>query len=514
MRFRPGPLAGRYPAVAAMVVFALVPYLGLSAALGSVAPIIARQLHMSPQAMGLAEGFANAGYAIGTVFALQFALRLPQRRMLLVYGSLLVIGSVLAASATSAAPFIAGHIMQGLCTSLLLIAAVPPLVIGYPLSKMRWTVVILNICVFGAVALGPVVGGLQASAHAWRPLFWIIAGIAAVALVLSVLTFEDAPPADRGRPWDPLALGLAGGGCLAAFFGSSELLTHRFVGPLTLAPLAVGLALIATLLVAEYRGHCKLLEVRPLVSTFPTTGILVAICAAAASISAIALSSSVLTPLYSASHLGLLYLPEFGGAVITAFAFGVIFKTRGLHYFVLAGLAFLSAGIVVIGHAVPPSEAAALVATGLIGIGVGSAVTPALFLAGFSLRSSKVQRVFAIIELLRAVAAFMIAPVLVHFAFTVGHSVDSGTRTALWICFGLAVAGALTGITLYALGGVRQPPTPALELWQSGEAPGWDSPPLLGAVREHPSEAPVTALPDPDGAAPGAAPVAHAGERR
>ncbi len=516
MRFRPGPLAGRYPAVAAMVVLALVPYLGLSAALSAVAPIISRQLHMSAQAMSLAEGMANAGYAIGTVFAVQFALRLPQRRMLLVYGSLLVTGSVLAASATSAGVFIAGHVLQGLCTSLLLIAAVPPLVLGYPLTKMRWTVVILNICVFGAVALGPVIGGIQASAHAWRPLFWIIAAIALAALVLSLLTFEDAPPADRERPWDPLALGLAASGCVAAFFGSSELLTHRFLEPLTFAPLLVGLVLILGLLVAEYRGHCALLEVRPLLSTLPTTGILVAVCAAAASVSAIALSGSILTPLYSPSHRGLLYLPEFGGAVITAFVFGFVFRTRGLHYFVLSGLAFLSAGILVIGHAVPPGEASTLVGTGLIGVGVGSAVTPALFLAGFSLRSSNVQRVFAIIELLRGVAAFMIAPILVHFAFTVGPSVDAGTRTALWICFGLSVAGALTGISLYALGGVRNPPAPSLERWQGGEEPGWYSPPLLAAVRGAVGEGPPPSRGGPvelDGSSHGAPSPVHARER-
>ena len=53
---RQGPLTGRYPAVAAMVVFALVPYLGLSAALQPLSPIIARQLHMSVQAMSLDAG--------------------------------------------------------------------------------------------------------------------------------------------------------------------------------------------------------------------------------------------------------------------------------------------------------------------------------------------------------------------------------------------------------------------------------------------------------------------------
>jgi nucleotide-binding universal stress UspA family protein len=54
---------------------------------------------MSVQASSLTSGMANAGYAAGTVLAVQFAQHLPQRRMLLVYGTLLVIGSVLAADA-------------------------------------------------------------------------------------------------------------------------------------------------------------------------------------------------------------------------------------------------------------------------------------------------------------------------------------------------------------------------------------------------------------------------------
>ena len=485
---RQGPLAGRYPVVAAMVVSALVPYLVLSAALQPLAPIIAGQLHMSPQAMNLSLGMANAAYAIGTVLAVQLALRFPQRRMLLVYGVLLVIGSVLAASATTSGAFIAGHVLQGLCTSLLLIAALPPLIIGYPVSKARWTAIILNLCIFGAVALGPVIGGLQASGHAWRPLLWIVAGIAVAALVLSLLTFVDAPPADRSAPVDPLALGLAAGGCVAAFFGASELLTHRFLDPLTLGPLVGGLALIVLLLVAEYGGMCGLLQVRPLVSTLPTTGILVAMCAAAASVSAIVLSGAVLAQRYTPLHVGLLYLPEFGGAVISAIVFGVVFRRRALHYFVLTGMILLSAGIIVISRTIPPTAVLTLVGSGLIGVGVGSSVTPALYLVGFSVWSSGVQRVFAIVELLRAVAAFMIAPVLSYLAVTVGSSLSAGTTIALWICFGISAGGAVAGVSLYALGRVR-PPTPAFERWLAGEGPGWDSPRLLAAVRGPSTEA-------------------------
>src|SRR6202789_2804601 len=185
-----GPLAGRYVAVASMVMFALIPYLALSSALGPLTPIIRTQLHMSAQTMSLSSGLANAAYALGTVLAVQFAQHMPQRRMLLLYAVLLLTGSVLSAAAQDPGMFIAGHVIQGLCTSLLLIAAVPPLAIGFPKDKLRDTAVIMNMCIFGAVALGPFIGGLQAQAHAWRPLFWIVAGISATAVILAVLTFE------------------------------------------------------------------------------------------------------------------------------------------------------------------------------------------------------------------------------------------------------------------------------------------------------------------------------------
>src|SRR6202142_2382859 len=140
---RQGPLAGRYPAVAIMVMLALIPYLALSAALGPLTPIIGKNLHMSLQTMSLSSGFGNAAYAVGTVLAVQFAQHLPQRRMLVGYATLLVIGSVLAAAAQDPAMYIVGHFIQGLCTSLLLIAAVPPLALGYSTSKLRITAMIM-----------------------------------------------------------------------------------------------------------------------------------------------------------------------------------------------------------------------------------------------------------------------------------------------------------------------------------------------------------------------------------
>src|ERR1700722_5072890 len=480
---RQGPLAGRYPAVAAMVMFALIPYLALSAALQPLTPIIAKQLHTSLQTMSLSSGLANAAYAAGTVMAVQFAQHLPQRRMLIVYATLLVIGSVLAAAAQDPGMYIAGHVLQGLCTSLLPISAVPPLVTGFPSSKLHTTAMIMNLCIFGAVALGPAIGGLQAQSHAWRPLFWIIAGVAASALVLSVLTFDDAPPANPDAPRDLPAIGLAAVGCVAAFFGASELLTHPFLDGETIAPLLGGLATIVVLIVYQYRAKRPLLTIRAMLSsTMPVAGIVVALCAAAASVSATALTAGVLAGRYGPLHVGLLYLPEVAGAVITAYLLGVVVVRRAIHYLPLAGMVFLAAGIAVFRIDVPSSQAATLIGSGLTGIGLGATVAPALFVAGFSLPSASLQRVFAIVELMRAVAAFMIAPIFAHLAVTVGGSLDAGTGIALWIGLGLALGGAALGVAIYALGGAR-PQAPDLERFVAGEAPAWYSPPLLARVR-------------------------------
>ncbi len=489
---RQGWLAGRYGAAAAMVIFALVPYLGLSAALQPLTPAIRDELHMSVQTMSLGLGLANAGYAVGTILAVQFAQLLPQRRMMVLYALLLVLGSVLAASATDSTMFIAGHVLQGLCTSLLLIAAVPPLALGFGLEKFRWTAIIMNVCIFGAVALGPVIGGIQASAGGWRPLFWIVAGISVTALVLSVLTFEDAPPADPEAPRDVRAIGLAATGCVAAFYGASELATHAFVGVKTLLPLIAGLGLIVMLVVYQYRSPRPLLTIRTmLTSTIPVAGIVVALSAAAASVSATVLTAAELAPHYSPLHLGLLYLPELGGALISAVALGVVLKKREMQYLPLAGMMFLAAGIAVFALQRPPSEELALIGSGLTGIGLGAAVAPALFVAGFSLAAASLQRVFAIVELFRAVAAFMIAPVFLHLAATVDGPAGSdgltetGTELALWIGFGLAVTGALVAVALYVLGRAR-PQTPDLDRFLDGDGPAWYSPPLLARFRRAP----------------------------
>jgi len=506
VQLRPGPLAGHYPAANAMVILLLLPYLGLSGALPSITPFLSAQLHMTPQTASIGDGLANAAYALGTVLALQLAQLLPQRRLLIGYATALLIGSVLAASATDAAVYIAGHVLQGLCTSMLLIAAAPPLFLSFPARKLRYTVVIIDLCIFGAIAAGPLVGGAQASFHAWRPLFWIVAGIAAAGLLMALLTFQDAPPADRSAPRDARVIGLAAAGSVAAFWGAAELTTHGFASPVVLGPLLGGLALIVTLWIYQYRASDPLLRLRSFTNTIPISGTVAAICAAAAATSAIGLTAAVLAPRYPPLHVGLLYAPELGATVIAAITFGVVFRTRSIHYFALAGMIFLIAGILVLRSATPPTQTLTLLGSGLTGIGIGASVTPALFLAALSLRSRDVQRVLSVLELFRAVAAFMVTPILAHFAITLAGVPTPAMATVWWAIFAIAAGGALIAVLLYLLGGAR-PAQPAVEAWMEGPEPAWYSPPLFAAIRgirgwPRPAEMPVSAaatIPSPGG---------------
>jgi MFS family permease len=492
MRFR-GPLAGRYPAAAILVVFALIPYLALSAAMFPLLPVLSKSLGMSEQSLELTMGMANAAYAIGTVLAVQFAQHLRQRRMLFLYVTVFLIASVLGAWAPTPGFFIAGHVLQGLCTSLMLIAAVPPLVTGFPASKMPWTGAIMNLCIFGAVAAGPAIGGVQAAAMAWRPLFWIVAGCALTAWVFTILTFEDVEPQDTSAPWDWVAMILAGAGCAAAFFGAAQLETHAFLSLIAFLPLVGGLTLILALVVYQYTVRRPLMPVRQMASTKPVGGIIIALVAGAASVGAIDLIETALKSSTSPDEVGVLFLPQVGGAVLTAILFGTIFRRRWMVLLPFVGTLCLAAGIVVVTGVATGSHVLVLIGSGLIGVGVGAAVSPALFVAGFSLASAQIQRVFALIELLRAVAAFLAAPIILHLAVTVdGGAKGAGINAAMWVCFAIALGGALFVLYLFILGRARLD-TPDLERWQQGDEPAWPSPRLAAGIRpkHHVEDLPV-----------------------
>lgn len=475
-----GPLSDSYAGAVALVVCALVPYLTLSSAALPLATLIEHSLRLSSAEFDLTVALSTAGYAVGTVVAVQFAVHRPARRMLLVYVSLFLVASLVAATAVSGVVFAVAFVVQGFCTSLMLIAAVPPLVTGWPVAKMPMTGMIMNLCVFGAVAAGPTIGGLLASAHEWRLLFWCVAAIALVALAMALLTFEDQPAQDKGAPLDVVANVLAVAGCAAAFYGVGALESGALRSwPVIL--MAVGVATIAALVVHQFRVKDPLMPVRQLATTLPLMGIIIAMCVSAGAFGLMELALSVLAKHSSPATAALVFVPEFVAALITAGIFAALFKTRYTPVLALAGTVSLLAAALVLIHLSSESDVSISIGAGLIGLGVGASVSPSLFIAGFSLRSNQIQRVFAFIELMRGVAAFLVAPILIFIANEVGGGNGAGVTVAVWICFALALAGGLAGLALFVSGGSGLQ-VPDLEGWQNGD-PAWRSPKL--AERMH-----------------------------
>jgi MFS family permease len=485
-----GPLAKSYPAAVALVLLALTPFLVLTSATFPLSELIGKGVGLGPSGMELTTGMANAAYCFGTVAAVQLTQRLPARRLLVAFSSLFVLASVATAWAPSAGIFVAGHILQGLATSLMLIAAAPPLVIGWPKRRLRPSAATMNLGIFGAVALGPVVGGVFAAAGSWRPLFWAVAGLGAAALAMIVLTYEDKPPQDPDAPVDLVSLVLAGGGCGGAFFGGSELSAHSFSSPIVLVPLLAGLGLIGVLLLHQFFVADPLMPVRRLAHTIPVAAILVAMCAGAASVGLVDLTQSALQlQKVAPGHAGALFLPEFAGAVLTAAVFGAILFTRLVPAMALTGLLILGGGGLLLTGVAHGSDGLVLAGTAAIGVGVGSSVSPALFTTGFSLPSGQLPRIFALVELLRGVAAFLAAPLLLHLAETVGADPATGIETAVWVATAIAFGGALLAAGIFTWGGGRLQ-RPEIDAWLEGEEPALPSPPLglkRDPVRAEPS---------------------------
>jgi hypothetical protein len=340
----------------------------------------------------------------------------------------------------------------------------------------------MNLCIFGAVALGPVIGGVQAAAGNWRPLFWIVAGIGGVALLLVLATYEDQPPQDRSAPWDWVAIVLAGAGSAAAFFGASELQTHSMLDLIVFLPLVAGLIMVVALVAYEYNVKNPLMPVRQLATTFPVAGIIIAMCAGAASVGVVALVQTALQTRFTPPHTAVLFWPEFGAAAATAVLFGALFRTRFTPVLALGGMVMLAGGAALLTGVAHGPAVLVVVGSGLVGLGVGASVSPALFIAGFSLRSAQIQRVFALVELLRGVAAFIAAPLVLHLAVTAAPTPAGGISLAMWVCLGVAAGGGLLALYLFLLGRVRLQ-RPDLERWDSGEEPAWESPPLAAGIR-------------------------------
>lgn len=120
-----------------------------------------------------------------------------------------------------------------------------------------------------------------------------------------------------------------------------------------------------------------------------------------------------LSPLRS----GLAFWPMPLGLIVAATAFGLLFRTRWVPVLVNAGLIALAAGAASLLW-LSPSDPLPVVAaaSAALGFGAGATVSPGLFLAAMGVLSQRLGRAFALVTLLRIMAAYAVTPVVTYAA--------------------------------------------------------------------------------------------------
>jgi MFS family permease len=159
-----------------------------------------------------------------------------------------------------------------------------------------------------------------------------------------------------------------------------------------------------------------------------------------------------------------------------------VLRTRWLPAFALFGLGVAGvAGALLVGLGAGRPIWIIAVAGVLLGFAAGAGVTPGLFMAGLSVPSGRLGPAFAMVELLRSEAAFLVAPIVVQIVLLFSDPTQ-GIRLAALILVLLCAVGGVLILAVLLLGGAR-PHAPDLDLWVRGEQPAYHSPRLAAAVR-------------------------------
>ncbi len=252
-----GPaLPKAYWLTALVTILALVPELITSTAAPHIQGTVERALRATPQTLTWIGLVGAAAYATGCVLAAELTRRIGRRPLLCALLGVSVAAELLAATAPNAFTFGAGRVVQGLSGGMLIIVALPPLLVDFPVARITPTVSIAVIVLFGAASAGPLIGGYVAQFDMWRALFVAEAVVSLGGLVLAYLGVAQRDPVSTDQRVDAGALIYTVVGVCGLFCGVGQLATGADVGtPIVVVPLAVGLVALAVLLVMEFRAE-------------------------------------------------------------------------------------------------------------------------------------------------------------------------------------------------------------------------------------------------------------------
>jgi len=174
---------------------------------------------------------------------------------------LFVAGSVLCGEARSLEQLIAFRVIQGIGGGMLTPVGTAMLFRAFPPKERAQASGVLAIPIAIAPALGPVLGGLLVDGPGWRWIFRINLFVGIPAIILAWKVLRESKEDDPGR-FDLGGFLLSAAGLPLVLYGVSQGPTHGWADPEVWGTVALGLALLAALVVYELRHPEPMLNFR------------------------------------------------------------------------------------------------------------------------------------------------------------------------------------------------------------------------------------------------------------
>jgi len=187
--------------------------------------------------------------------------RFGGKRVLLSAVVVFTVASALCGLATSLGELVIFRVLQGAGGGMLAPVGMAMLFRVFPPEERIRASAILTVPTTLAPALGPVLGGLLVTDLSWRWVFYVNVPIGAAALLFGLLFLKSVPQADPGK-FDLPGFLLAGFGLGLAMYGVSEGPNKGWHQPDVLATIAVGVVLLAAMVVVELRHSAPIVDLR------------------------------------------------------------------------------------------------------------------------------------------------------------------------------------------------------------------------------------------------------------
>ncbi|HTX71730.1 MAG TPA: MFS transporter [Rectinemataceae bacterium] len=147
---------------------------------------------------------------------------------------------------------VASRLLQGVGGALLFSTSPALLTSAFPASERGRALGLNAVTVALGTSAGPTLGGLITASLSWRWIFFVNVPLGLAGIFLTGLVLRESGERRKVR-FDPLGAVLLGGG-LASIIGALSFASEMgFTSPLILGAFALGLLLLASLLVAERR---------------------------------------------------------------------------------------------------------------------------------------------------------------------------------------------------------------------------------------------------------------------